>query len=878
MHSFRHEVVYPGGKAVDRTAVSAHTVQRLSLTGATQRPSSAAVLLALTVVMMSAVLMSAVFLTQPAAAAYNTTQFTLTPSIKQAAAHPNLTQTLTADATTADKTGGDDVKTVAIEYARGLLANPLAAPARCNDIQFSADTCPSDSYIGKVSVKWRTSTGTMGSASGSTYVLNTAAGSVGSLGFVVRPLGWNKLKVRASVTLRTGLTGDQGMTIATEALPRTISSSTFTRNITISELSVTLNARTRSGQNGPYLMTNPTGCDTAISTVRVTTYSGATTSRTSAFTPTGCTTVPFNPSADVTLTTPNNLTSGLNASISTPTADATVQNSHVRDARFDLNSGTQLNRTAIDALPALCTSTQLDADACPAGSSIGTVSASTPLVNAALNGGAYLMSRNGNNVEIGLVLRSPGGLGTAVRGFALEIGDANAGLGHVALSFSALPQLPFSSASLNISAQLVRTNCVMGPAQKSITLTGWNGASVTRVGQPQIINCPPPPETTITQAPPAITTDATPSFDFVSDDPTATFNCKIDDGQWEPCVPPFTLPPLVSGPHTFCVRALSTSGYSDPTPPCYSFTVGDWPPMLISITSPVDGSTVNAPTTPLEYTVENASDSVTCSPSNGSTVPLVVGSNTITVNCSDENGSASASVTVTRPSLGFNPSFSQTLTNPIAGTNSGLIWSFSLPAGNEAARLMRVALPAEIGPNYAAFGDDSDKCPAYAAPTPTSTFDPSSCPTQSKIGTVTIASSASGGSTTGDVYLIAKNPIPWLGIATGNGLRLLLVGSTPPVDPLCDPSTSPDGYCPTRVSFSAGNMPNVDGLDATVTIDGPNRMSPSQGLLSGKLFRLPAAGDPTCVSPLTTTATFNGWLGSSATRTDSDPITGCGGA
>ena len=82
----------------------------------------------------------------------------------------------------------------------------------------------------------------------------------------------------------------------------------------------------------------------------------------------------------------------------------------------------------------------------------------------------------------------------------------------------------------------------------------------------------------------------------------------------------------------------------------YTRTVPDTTPPTISITSPVDGSSTTDASATLDYTASDDSGvAPTCSPASGSSSALAVGSNTLSVTCTDgSSNSASASVTVTR--------------------------------------------------------------------------------------------------------------------------------------------------------------------------------------------------------------------------------------
>jgi hypothetical protein len=71
------------------------------------------------------------------------------------------------------------------------------------------------------------------------------------------------------------------------------------------------------------------------------------------------------------------------------------------------------------------------------------------------------------------------------------------------------------------------------------------------------------PSVSITSGPAhgSTTSDSTPTYEFTSDDPNATFACKIGDGAFVPCTSPFTpAAPLADGQQTFRVRAVDEAG------------------------------------------------------------------------------------------------------------------------------------------------------------------------------------------------------------------------------------------------------------------------------------------------------------------------------
>ena len=81
-----------------------------------------------------------------------------------------------------------------------------------------------------------------------------------------------------------------------------------------------------------------------------------------------------------------------------------------------------------------------------------------------------------------------------------------------------------------------------------------------------------PPETTITAAPPSLTSSVTADFSFIASE-AATFECRLDSGSYLACSSPVTLTGLGEGSHTFAVRAIDLAGNIDLSPAPYSWSV-----------------------------------------------------------------------------------------------------------------------------------------------------------------------------------------------------------------------------------------------------------------------------------------------------------------
>jgi hypothetical protein len=82
----------------------------------------------------------------------------------------------------------------------------------------------------------------------------------------------------------------------------------------------------------------------------------------------------------------------------------------------------------------------------------------------------------------------------------------------------------------------------------------------------------PPPDTSLTKKPKRRTTSRNVKFAFASDDPKATFECKLDDAAFKACTSPKELR-VTRGKHVFRVRAVSKDGGPDPTPAKARFKV-----------------------------------------------------------------------------------------------------------------------------------------------------------------------------------------------------------------------------------------------------------------------------------------------------------------
>lgn len=566
-------------------------------TGALSRGRSSRLRTVLGLAVLAAALTTLALGAGAASAAFTATGWSVTPSALQAGAHPTVSIKAATDPVAADLTG-DDLSSLQMDLPAGLLMNPQAVGTPCPAANFSSDSCAPATQVGSISVSYRVS-GRLYSSSGAVYSIAPDANSVINFGFVVRPNGFQKFLFRSGratglATVRQGLDKDYGLSILVPGLPRTIKSTLgLSASMTIANIQIDFFPRSGSTQTGPYFTYAPTRCDAANSRATFTSYAGVTQSLSAGFVPTGCDQLKFEPGFALSpATTAAGQPTGISATVTMPAAEQPVQQSHMRDIEVTLPSGTTINLANLNAVT-LCPEAQLAADACPAASRIGSATVNVPMLPAPMTGDIYLTSRD--TVQFGYVLR--GARGT----LAILRGSAAPGAGGIVATFQTLPQVPWSSATLNFTSQLVnnpRNSCPYGTAWAD--MTGYTGSRMIAGSLYPLTACPP--ETTITASPSSPTNSRTPSFSFSSPAAGAGFECSVDNAAFAACASPYATPSLAEGSHSFAVRATS-GGVADPTPATQSFVVDVTPPP-IAISSPAAGATLSSADLTLQFTTE----------------------------------------------------------------------------------------------------------------------------------------------------------------------------------------------------------------------------------------------------------------------------------
>jgi hypothetical protein len=157
------------------------------------------------------------------------------------------------------------------------------------------------------------------------------------------------------------------------------------------------------------------------------------------------------------------------------------------------------------------------------------------------------------------------------------------------------------------------------------------------------------PDTTIDSGPSGMTSSTSASFAFSSNDPSASFECRLDSGSFASCTSPKSYTGLSDGSHTFTVRAVDTAGNTDTTPAARTWTVDTAAPDT-TIDSGPSGAT-NSTSAAFTFSSNEAGATFECKLDSGSfascTSPwsytgLGTGSHTFTVRAIDPAGNTDA--------------------------------------------------------------------------------------------------------------------------------------------------------------------------------------------------------------------------------------------
>jgi hypothetical protein len=603
------------------------------------------------------VLAAALFAAANASAAIGVSSFSLSPSTTASGANPNLAITATRSGSSSD-----DLKTATLKLPAGLNYSLAGAP-KCSSSAFAQDNCPSSTVLGTASLN-----GTLslvgfsllsGAANGTVYALSST-----QYGVVYRPSGLPKILVKTTISGTVGA----GLSLASGDYPRTAYLfGLFPLDLTIAGISSSLSGKSGVGGTGPVVITNPTTCGPASSTLTFRAYNGTSGSKSSSFNVTGCT-EPTGPTGEPTGPTgeptgptgeptgptgeptgPTGEPTGPTGEPTGPTGEPTgptgppedttppvITITAPEDGSTTTEASTTLTYMATDNSGATPTCDKASGSSQPL--SLGSNTISVTCQDAATNSAT---------ASVSVTRVSPPDTTPPVITITAPEDDSTTTEASTTLTYTATDnsgatptcdKASGSSQPLVLGENTITVTCqdaATNSASASVTVTRTNAPDTTA---PVITITAPEDDSETTEASTTLTYTAT-------DDSGATPTCDKASGSSQP---------LTLGENTITVTCEDASSNSSSASVTVTrTTVPDTTPPVITITAPEDDSTTTEASTTLTYTATDDSGATpTCDKASGSSQPLVLGENTITVTCEDaSSNSASASVTVTRTNV-----------------------------------------------------------------------------------------------------------------------------------------------------------------------------------------------------------------------------------
>jgi hypothetical protein len=336
----------------------------------------------------------------------------------------------------------------------GIPVCPLAAA--------QAASCDATSLLGSVTavVGFDNEKVTL---SGDIHLTQGTGGAIAGLAIAL-PAVVGPFNLGTSVTIANISVGPDGSISQTAALPTIIGGIP----VSLRQLSLTLNR--------PGFITNATSCGAEHFSATVTSADGQTAAPTSPYEATGCAALKFAPAIDATITKDSK-----GATFETTVTQGAGQ-ANLASAAIALPTSLTVRPSAAGVA---CPAATYAAGGCAASAQVGTATASSPLLAAALSGPVTLESTP-TGFTLGIALGGP---------ISLPL-TAAVNLATMTTTLSGIPDLPVSSFVLHLNggaASMLTTTATAcdKPGTLSATFTAHNGATATAKLTPKISPCPP---------------------------------------------------------------------------------------------------------------------------------------------------------------------------------------------------------------------------------------------------------------------------------------------------------------------------------------------------------------------------------------------------
>jgi hypothetical protein len=373
-----------------------------------------------------------------------------------------------------------DLGAISVTTPPGLLA-VLKSAERCPEPTASQGACGAGSLIGHTTVAVGAGPDPLWVQGGEVFLTGPYKGAPFGLSVVVHaiagPFNLGNVVVRAAISVDPHTAQP---TISSDPLPRVLDGVP----VQIKTVNVTIDR--------PGFMFNPTSCDPLAVTGTLTSTQGATAGVSSRFQAADCASLGFHPSFTASTKAATSKKNG--ASLTVKVAYPAGSQANIRSTAVVLPKQLPARLTTIQQA---CPEATFAANpaSCPAGSNIGTATASTPVLAGALSGPAYLVSHGGAAFpDVTLVLQGEGVT-------LVLVGSVDIKHGITSSTFASLPDAPISSFELNLpeGPHSGLTAVLPAKAKGSLcgtsltmptTITGQDGARITQNTSIAVTGCP----------------------------------------------------------------------------------------------------------------------------------------------------------------------------------------------------------------------------------------------------------------------------------------------------------------------------------------------------------------------------------------------------
>ena len=411
----------------------------------------------------------------PARAAFEVTEFSLTPSSTKAGANADVT--IVAGFTPYPSVVSpvpEQPRRVVFHLPPGLAGDPFATP-KCTEAQYQAAACPARTQVGEVSVQAKTLAALPADASGGVFNLVPKGSEPARLGAVVQPdIGGAPLLVPTEIQARAT---DGGLDSVIPELPN----KAMGLDIYTEKMTFTLFGRP-PGAKGPF-MRNPTSCGPATATIAATPYTAGAkpVTRTSRFTPTDCGALPFAPRIEASVG--GNGRTGRSAKPRVRTV-VVQDGGEAGQAAVSVTLPPVLSpdfaRLGVTCAPELALSR-----GCPETTKVGSVEAATPLLAQPLSGSVYLTANTapGGLPKLTIQLDDPIPL-------RLDGTPALTPQG-IRTTFTGLPDVPLSRFQLDLDGLFLLGSdlCTSAPPVVTAGFAAQSGAQASDSTPMQVMGC-----------------------------------------------------------------------------------------------------------------------------------------------------------------------------------------------------------------------------------------------------------------------------------------------------------------------------------------------------------------------------------------------------